>query len=258
MPRLVWSLSRQRGKNDFPLENPGREGTEEQFSSVLDCSKVGHLNQISALNRPASAHKNGFKEAIASNYTVSKLNYIHEWPICYGPDICSTVCLLLNIVLCAKNKITLGFTAALPFPISITAIISWNVTPGILFLFNFLSTKTKRCLLTCQPPLSAQQNVPKISPYQETILGYIQINAPFHFKIEGISFAFSQEYKTNHPGISVCICSSMPFNLFVYSSERVCVRALVLDSQHKLNRLPGSPWQPSHDFLFPEIIYRLK
>lgn len=55
-----------------------------------------------------------------------------------------------------------------------------------LLVFGFFSisfsAKPKRSLLPCQPPLSAQHNVPKISLYQETTLELHSIKFPIPFQ----------------------------------------------------------------------------
>lgn len=40
------SLDRDK-KNNFPLENPGRKGTEEQYRSMVHCKR--NLSQVSSL-----------------------------------------------------------------------------------------------------------------------------------------------------------------------------------------------------------------
>lgn len=133
------SWQREREKN--PLENPGRKwtrGTVQRFAALWSKESKSDFHS----NRPTSAHKNSFTKCnIGFQLHCARVKLRTQWPIGYGPDI--YVIFLFIFFLLDKKKIVLGFCAALSFPISVTAIISWNLTPGILQLFNFLFSQTQ-------------------------------------------------------------------------------------------------------------------
>lgn len=83
------------------------------------------------------------------------------------------------------------------------------------------SAKPKCSLLPCQPLLSVQHNVPKISLHQETILKLhlIKFAIPFQNKSNKLCF-FTKHTKTSHPRISVCLCSA---SACLFTPLTVCV-----------------------------------
>lgn len=110
------------------------------------------------------------------------------------------ICLLLFLFLCAKTKFGLGFCIALSVPISVTAIISWNLTPGFVFVFNFLFSKAQ----VFPPPMSTTSSCTahcaKNILYQEATL-----------KLLPIKFASSQKrHKNTTDTMWVCLCSQPP------------------------------------------------
>lgn len=96
------------------------------------------------------------------------------------------ICLLLSFFFGPRRKSFL--VSVLPCLSPFLSQLLFHEIWLLVFCFFSISfsAKPKRSLLPCQPPLSAQHNVPKISLYQETIL-----------KLHSIKFAIPFQNRRN-------------------------------------------------------------
>ncbi len=129
------------------------------------------------------------------------------------------ICLLLSLFLWAKKKIILGFYAASPFPF-LSQLLFHEIWLLVFCFFSIsFSAQPKRCLLSCQPSLSAQHNVPKISTYREAILKLHSIKFAILFQNRRNKLCFFTEIQ--HMLICLCsrslsVCLFTPLRVFVF------------------------------------------
>ena len=113
-----------------------------------------------------------------------------QWPICYGPDIFVFLCLFF-LGPRRKSFSVSGLPRLSPF---LSQLLFHEIWLLVFCFFSIsFSAKPERSLLPCQPPLSAQHSVPKISPYQETILKLHSIKFAIPFQNRKTELGFFTE-----------------------------------------------------------------
>lgn len=246
MPRLVRTLSWQRWKKEKKkLSRKSWKKRELRKSRAARCTV---FKDISPSSTPA--HSNNFTEAVfAPNYTVCKLNCLHN-----GTFVMALIYLSYSASFFSGPRRKSFLVSVLPCfsPFFVTAIISWNLTPGILFLFNFpfsraqafpppMST-TPYCTAQCAKNISVPRNNLKstFNLICHSSEGQKERVLLFHKNTKLVTVGFQ-------PAFVLHLCQS------VYLLLWECVfEYLFLDRQQEFNRLPRSLWQPSHDFVFPK------
>lgn len=218
------SLLTKRKENDFPLENLGRKGAEEQFSNVLHCTQR-NLNQISALTGQAQLTIIISQKQYLLPTTVCKLNCLHN-----GPFVMALMYLSFSVSFFCGPRRKSCLVSVLPRLSPFLSQLLFHEIWLLVFCFFSISfsAKPEHSLLPCQPPLSVQHNVPKISLDQETILKLhsIKFAIPFQNRRNKLCFFTKKTRKKKNPlilGFSVCLCSTSLLSVCLFTPLRAFV-----------------------------------